>query len=80
MSEAKMSMLKQHSEQRVDEGIKTLLQTLTRNWHDTGILLDDFEATHNDYELSISKQYSALVAGHFALKNTIDEINKILNK
>lgn len=80
MSEAKMTPSKQYSEQRVEKGIKTLLHTLNRNWYDTGILLDDFETAHNDYELSNSKQYAALVAGHFALKSTIEEINKILNK
>ena len=44
------------------------------------VVLDEFEATHNDWECDQSKQYAALVAGHFALKEAIDEINNRLNK
>ena len=40
--------------------VRVLLQTLTRNWYDTGIILDEFEATHNDLECDLSKQYAAL--------------------
>ncbi len=72
--------MKQLSEKRTEEGVKVLLQTLTRNWYDTGILLDEFEATHNEYERDQSREYDALVAGHFALKDAIDEINNRLNK
>ena len=72
--------MKQHSEKRTEEGVRILLQTLTRNWHDTGIVLDEFEATHNEWECDQSKQYAALVAGHFALKAAIDKINNQLNK
>lgn len=53
---------------------------MERNVTDTGIILDEFEATHNDYELCYSKQYNALNAGHFALKDAIDKINDQLNK
>ena len=60
--------------------VRVLLQTLTRNWYDTGIILDEFEATHNDLECDRSKQYAALVAGHFALKAAIDKINNQLNR
>ncbi len=35
--------------------VRVLLQTLTRNWYDTGIILDEFEATHNDLECDRSK-------------------------
>ena len=64
--------MKQHSE--------LLMDTLTQNLNDTGVVLDEFEATHNDWECDQSKQYAALVAGHFALKEAIDEINNRLNK
>lgn len=57
-----------------------LLQTLARNFEDTGKILDEFEATHDEYESDQSKQYSALVIGHFALKEAIDKINHQLNK
>lgn len=72
--------MKQHSEKRTETAVKLLIQTLTRNFYDTGIVLDEFEATHNDWECDQSKQYAALVAGHFALKEAIDEINNRLNK
>lgn len=56
------------------------MQTLTRNFYDTGIVLDEFEATHDDWECDQSKQYAALVAGHFALKDALETINNRLNK
>lgn len=73
-------MMKQESERRADQAIKVLLQALTHNYYDTGVILDEYEATHNDAELCYSKQYNALVAGHFALKEAIDKINGQLNK
>lgn len=72
--------MKQHSEKRTEVAVKLLIETLTQNLNDTGTILDDFEATHNDWECYQSKQYAALVAGHFALKEAIDEINNRLNK
>lgn len=57
-----------------------LKQTLERNVADTGRILDEFEATHDDYELCHSKAYSALNAGYFALKEAIEKINNQLNK
>ncbi len=48
-----------------DNAVKVLLQSLEQDFKDTGIVLDQFEATHNDYECNQSKPYSALVAGHF---------------
>lgn len=72
--------MKQHSEKRTEFAVKLLLKTLTRNVTDTGIILEEFEATHDDYECDQSKQYAALVAGHFALKEALDTINNRLNK
>lgn len=72
--------MKQQSEQRTNRAIGLLLQTLERYVADTGIILDEFEANHTDYELCDSKQYNALNAGHFALKDAIDKINDQLNK
>lgn len=72
--------MKQKTEQRTDQAIKLLLQTLERNVADTGIILDEFEAIHDDYELCYSKQYNALNAGHFALQEAIQKINNQLNK
>lgn len=72
--------MKQHSEKRTEVAVELLLKTLTRNVTDTGIILEEFEATHDDYECDQSKQYDALVAGHFALKEAIDKINNRLNR
>lgn len=63
-----------------DNAVKVLLQTLERNFNDTGIVLDQYEATHDDCECCNSKAYSALVAGHFGLRDTIEKINRIINK
>jgi len=57
-----------------------LLQTLEQNVADTGTILDEFEATHDDSELCDSKQYNALNAGYFAMKEAIETINNRLNK
>lgn len=72
--------MKQHSEKRTEVAVELLLKTLIRNVTDTGIILEEFEATHDDYECDQSKQYDALVAGHFALKEAIDKINNRLNR
>ncbi len=72
--------MKAYAEHIVEKSIKELLQTLQRNVTDTGVALDMYEMTHDDYESDQSKQYSALVAGHFALQEAIQKINHQLNK
>ena len=72
--------MKQHSEKRTEVAVKLLIESLTQNFNDTGIILDEFEASHDDWECDQSKQYAALVAGHFALKETLETINNRLNK
>ena len=72
--------MKEHSEKRTATAVKLLIMTLTRNFYDTGIVLDEFEAIHDDCECDQSKQYAALVAGHFALKDALEKINNRLNK
>lgn len=72
--------MKQQTEQMAENAIRELLQTLERNVKDTGIVLDRYEASHDESELCSSKEYKALVAGHFAVKEAIDKINNQLNK
>lgn len=72
--------MKQHSEKRTEVAVKLLIETLTQNLNDTGIILSEFEASHNDIECGESKHYAALVAGHFALKEVLEKINNQLNK
>lgn len=73
-------MTKQNSEKRTEWAVELLLGTLIRNVTDTGIILDEFEATHTEHERDQSRQYDALVAGHYALKDAIDQINNRLKK
>lgn len=63
-----------------DNAVKVLLQSLEQNLKDTSIVLDQYEATHDDYECCNSTAYSALVAGHFAIEDAIAKITRILNK
>ena len=72
--------MKQQSEKRIEMAVELLLKSLARNFTDTGRILDEFEATHDDNECDQSKQYAALVAGHFALEEAIERINDQLNK
>lgn len=72
--------MKKTSERQADKAVKQLLEVLTHNWYDTGVVLDNYEESHDDYELCYSKEYNALNAAHFALKETIDRINNIINK
>lgn len=63
-----------------ENAVKVLLQTLQRQIEDTATVLDEYEATHSEYEADQSKQYGALAEGHFAIKEAIDKINNQLNK
>ncbi len=72
--------MKQHSEKRTEVAVKLLIKTLTQNLNDIGIILDEFEETHNDWECEQSKQYAALVDWYFALTEALDRINNRLNK
>lgn len=72
--------MKTQAERIVENAIKVLLQTLQRNVTDTGAALDMYEMTHNECECDRSKQYSALVEGHYALQEAIQKINHQLNK
>lgn len=72
--------MKQQSERRTEQAVTLLLQTLMRNLDDTGIILDEFEATHNDAELCYSRPYNALVTAHFAMEEIIERVNKQLNQ
>ena len=72
--------MKQRAEKMTKNAAKVLLQTLEQNLMDTGTVLDQYEATHDDSECCNSKAYNALVAGHFALEKAIERINNQLNK
>lgn len=63
-----------------ENAVKVLLKTLEQNFNDTGTVLDQYEATHDDCECCNSKAYNALVAGHFALEDAIERIKDQLNK
>lgn len=58
-----------------EHAVKMLLKTLERNFADTGAVLDEFEATHDEAECEDNAAYRALVAGYFALEEAIERIN-----
>jgi hypothetical protein len=72
--------MKRESEQRISNAIRMVLQTLERNVADAGIILGEYESTHDDSELCDSRHYNALNAGYFAMKEAIDRINNQLNE
>lgn len=72
--------MKDYSEQRVAMALSLLKQTFEQNVKDTGEILGEYESTHDDYELSVSKQYGALNTAHFAMIELINRINNQLNK
>ncbi len=72
--------MKQHSEQKTEQAVCLLLQTIERNLQDIGTILNEYEATHDDSECGQSRQYAALTAGQFALEEAKYKINYQLNK
>lgn len=72
--------MKQQTEAKVDNAVKTLLQILRQNLEDTGTVLDQYEDTHDEKECADSRNYQALVAGHFYLEKAIKGIDRQLNK
>ncbi|TGG34872.1 hypothetical protein EZ315_16060 (plasmid) [Duncaniella freteri] len=72
--------MKRYSEERTEAAVRLLIENLTQNLNHSGIILDEFEATHNDRSAMNPSSTPALVAGHFALKDAVDKINNELNK
>lgn len=72
--------MKQHSEERTGHAVKQLLQTLEQNIADTDRILTEFEETHDDGEISRSRQYNALLAGQQAMRHAINKINNQLKE
>ena len=72
------------SQAEIDEVVKVVksgwITALRQQVEDTATVLDQYEATHSEYEADQSVQYGALVEGHFAIKEAIDKINNQLNK
>ena len=72
--------MKQRAEKMTEQAVECLLKTAERWVSDTSQALDEMEQTHSEPELEQSKQYQALVAGHFTLKEMIERITNQLNK
>lgn len=72
--------MKDYSERRAAQATALLLQTLERNVEDIGIILDEFEAAHNDLELDESQHYRVLNGAFFAMAELRERINNQLNK
>lgn len=73
-------MIKRQTEEAARRALRALRQIIEGTIDDVGEVLDRYEAAHDDYELTYSKEYAALVAGHFALEEAIEKINNRLNK
>lgn len=72
--------MKAKSEQRTAKAVKQLQKYLERKTLDIWLTLNDYEMTHNDSECTGSKEYNALVAGYFSLRETIEKMNRQLKK
>lgn len=72
-------MMKRHAEKRAEAASVDALGRLRRLLDDTGAVMDAYEATHDDWELSTSSVYSMLVAAHFAAKDAVEKIEERLN-
>lgn len=72
--------MKQHSEKMTETAVRALMGALAQYIGDTGTVLDEFEAAHDDAECCENRAYAALVAGHFAMKEALETINNRLNK
>lgn len=56
--------------------MRALRQIIEGTIDNVGYVLDSYEAAHNDYELTYSKEYAALVAGFYGLTTTLCNIDK----
>lgn len=72
--------MKKQTEKRLEQATKQLLETLDRNIKDVEILLDEFEAAHDDSECEESLHYSAMVSGYLALSEAKERVINRLNK
>lgn len=72
--------MKQEIEKRADAAAKMLLLTLTQNFDDIGAILEEYEESHDDFELYHSRTYQALTVGYFALQQGMRKMNTELYK
>lgn len=73
-------MGKQRSEEMAGRAIMQLTDVAMRYMEDVGMVLKEFENTHNDHELATSVEYQTLLAGHHGLEAMMEEMNEQLNK
>lgn len=69
-------MEKRQTEAAARKALIALRQIIEGTIADVGEVLDRYEAAHNDYELTYSKEYAALVAGFYGLTTTLCNIDK----
>lgn len=69
-------MEKRQTEEAARRALRALRQIIEGTVDDVGEVLDRYEAAHNDYELTYSKEYAALVAGFYGLTTTLCNIDK----
>ena len=72
-------MEKRQTEEAARRALIALRQIIAGTVDDVGEVLDRYEAAHDDYELTYSKEYAALVAGFYGLTTTLCNIDKQTN-
>ena len=72
----KRDMIKRQTEEAARRALRALRQIIEGTIDDVGEVLDCYEAAHDDYELTYSKEYAALVAGFYGLTTTLCNIDK----
>ena len=69
-------MIKRQTEEAARRALIALRRIIEGTIDDVGEVLDRYEAVHDDYELTYSKEYAALVAGFHGLTTTLCNIDK----
>ena len=75
-NEKRKDMEKRQTEEAARRALRALRQIIEGTIDNVGYVLDSYEAAHNDYELTYSKEYAALVAGFYGLTTTLCNIDK----
>lgn len=71
--------IKRKAEDRALRAAMILHRTLERHIRDSGKVLAEYEATHDDYELSSSAVYTALVIARLKMSTAVDAIEDNLD-
>lgn len=71
--------MKQLSEHQVDTSLKQVVSASKQYHDDLNKVLESFESTHSEAEISESKQYQALVLAYHYFDRIVAGVNNRLN-